>query len=118
MQDIMTGVKTPWTIIEALNSDQSAEWKKSTLEEWLLLITHETYDWVDIHHTLKVRGGRSVVAPEWTAAAAHEMAQRAGFDASPTGSAGLAGLLAALGPERNDLPTSANVVVVMSGVTR
>ncbi|MFT6762673.1 MAG: threonine synthase [Candidatus Aldehydirespiratoraceae bacterium] len=82
------------------------------------ILDDETYDWVDIHHALQVRGGRSVVAPEWTAAAAHEMAHRAGFDASPTGSAGLAGLLAALGPGRHDLPTSANVVVVMSGVTR
>lgn len=47
MQDILTGVKTPWTIMEALNSPQSKEWKASMVAEWLLLKSHKTYEWVD-----------------------------------------------------------------------
>jgi threonine dehydratase len=82
------------------------------------ILDDETYDWVDIAHTLRVVGGSSVVASEHAVVAAHDLAHHAGFDASPTGTAGLGGLLSVLehDPERFD--AASTIAVVMSGVTR
>jgi threonine synthase len=59
-------------------------------------------------------GGPPVVAEEADIVAAHQLARAAGFDVSPTGSAGLAGLLAVIEAVQ---PTE-RVAVVMSGVAR
>jgi hypothetical protein len=59
-------------------------------------------------------GGGPIVASEADVVGAHELATAAGFDVSPTGSAGLAGVLTISGElRRND-----RLVVVMSGVAR
>ena len=59
-------------------------------------------------------GGSPIVASEAGIAGAHSLARSAGFDVSATGSAGLAGLLAAIDSIR---PTE-RVAVVMSGIAR
>ena len=82
------------------------------------ILDDETYDWVDIAHSLRVAGGSSVVAPESAVIAAHELAQHAGFDASPTGTAGLAGVLHLLEIDPDGFDTSTRLAVVMSGITR
>ena len=46
MQDALTGVKTPWTVREALASPQRNEWIQSIKEEMELLKRHKTYELV------------------------------------------------------------------------
>jgi len=58
--------------------------------------------------------GQRVCAPGVVVVEAPPLAADAGFDASPTGSAGLAGLLAM----REQIGRDERVVIVMSGVTR
>lgn len=78
------------------------------------ILDDETYDGLGVVAAMRASGGRPVVAPESLVVAANELAHRAGFEASHTGSAGLAGLLAA-GAETD---TDRRVAVVMSGVAR
>ena len=59
-------------------------------------------------------GGRPIVVSERDIVRAHDLATQAGFDVSPTGSAGLAGVLT-VGAE---LAPSDDIVVVLSGVAR
>ena len=47
MNDMLTGVKTPWTITEAMNSPQKADWLKSLVVEMNALRQHGTYTLVD-----------------------------------------------------------------------
>lgn len=78
------------------------------------ILDDETYDWVGVLDAVRAGGGRPVIASEANVVAAHRLAHRAGFDASPTGTAGLAGVLAA----RSGITPDERIVVVMSGVTR
>ena len=78
------------------------------------ILDDETYDWIGVLEALRSSGGRPVIASEEQVHAAHGLAHRAGFNASPTGSAGLAGVLAA----RPEISEDDQIVVVMSGVTR
>ena len=78
------------------------------------ILDDETYDWLGVLEAVRAGGGKPIVAAEHHVVEAHELAQRAGFDASPTGTAGLAGVLAA----RDDIDDNDQIVVVMSGVTR
>ena len=83
------------------------------------ILDDETYDWIGVLDAIRATGGDTVVASESNIERAHAMAHRAGFDASPTGTAGLAGLIEHM--ERADpWPGGAatRVAVVMSGVTR
>ncbi len=82
------------------------------------ILDDETYDWVDIAHSLRVAGGASVVAEEQAVVAAHDLARYSGFDVSPTGAAGLAGLLQVLEAEPDRFDSSSQVAVVMSGIGR
>ncbi len=82
------------------------------------ILDDETYDWVDIAHSLRIAGGASVVAEEPHVVAAHDLAKHAGFDVSPTGAAGLAGLLQVLEAEPERFDSSSCVAVVMSGISR
>jgi hypothetical protein len=78
------------------------------------ILDDETYDWIADLDVMTRSGGQPIVAGEAEIVRAHELATAAGFDASPTGSAGLAGALAVhaeLGPE-------GHLLVVMSGVAR
>lgn len=87
------------------------------------ILDDETYDWLGVLDAVRRTGGDAVVASEDRVARAHRLALEAGFDASPTGTAGLAGLLAAgVGRDEIDAEGSLDpddrVAVVMSGITR
>lgn len=78
------------------------------------IIDDETYDWIADVAAMVESGGQPVVAPETDILEAHRLAVEAGFDVSVTGSAGLAGVLAA----RDTMSSGDRIVVVMSGVAR
>ena len=78
------------------------------------ILDDETYDWIADVRAMQASGGQPVVATEADIVAAHSLATAAGFDVSPTGSAGLAGALAV----RDELAPDERLIVVMSGVAR
>ena len=78
------------------------------------ILDDETYDWLGAFESMRVTGGSPVVASEGEVVRAHEMFVAAGYPVSPTGSAGLAGLLAA----REGIDENHRVLVVASGVAR
>lgn len=78
------------------------------------ILDDETYDWIADVEAMVESGGEPVVAPEPEIVRAHELATAAGFGVSATGSAGLAGLLAA----RSRIHDHERVAVIMSGVAR
>jgi threonine dehydratase len=79
------------------------------------ILDDETYDWLGVIDAIGAGwGDPPIVASEADIVAAHQLARAAGFDVSPTGSAGLAGLLAVIDAVQ---PTE-RVAVVMSGVAR
>ena len=78
------------------------------------ILDDETYDWLGIVAATDGRRDAPIVAAESDIVSAHRLARSAGFDVSPTGSAGLAGVLAIV-----DLvePTE-RIAVIMSGIAR
>jgi threonine dehydratase len=79
------------------------------------ILDDETYDWLGVIEAIGgAWGDAPVVAAEADIVAAHQLARSVGFDVSPTGSAGLAGLLASIDAVQ---PTE-QVAVVMSGLAR
>jgi threonine synthase len=78
------------------------------------ILDDETYDWLSVFDEMHASGGSPVVAPESLVSEAHEMAVGAGFDVSATGSAGLAGVLAA----RSGIGPDERVIVVFTGTAR
>jgi threonine dehydratase len=78
------------------------------------ILDDETYDWLGVFAAIGAWGDAPIVAAEADIFAAHELARSAGFDVSPTGSAGLAGLLAVV----DSIAPTERVAVVMSGVAR
>jgi threonine synthase len=76
------------------------------------ILDDETYDWWAIAEGMRATGGRPVVVDEAAVARAHALARpQAGIAASATGTAGLAGLLAAPAPGQA-------VAVLFTGVER
>lgn len=76
------------------------------------ILDDETYDWLEIAKALRTTGGQSLVAEEAQVIKAHELAcAHTSIRVSATGSAGLAGILAAP-------PAGGNVAVIFSGVDR
>ena len=79
------------------------------------ILDDETYDWIGVVEGMASTGGSPVVASEASVVAAHRMSHElTSVDASPTGSAGLAGLL----EMREHIDDDERVVVVLSGVRR
>ena len=78
------------------------------------ILDDETYDWLGVFSAMTASGGSPIVAAEADVERAHALARSAGFDVSPTGSAGLAGLLTI----RDQLAPSERIALVMSGVHR
>lgn len=79
------------------------------------ILDDETYDWIGVLEGMASTGGSPVVASEDLVVRAHELAhQHTDINVSPTGSAGLAGLLAI----RNHVADNERVVVVFSGILR
>ena len=78
------------------------------------ILDDETYDWIGVVENLRDSGGEAVVASERDIIRAHALAIDAGYDVSPTGSAGLAGVLAI----RDLVGDDERIAVVMSGIAR
>lgn len=79
------------------------------------ILDDETYDWIGVVDAMAHTGGSPVVATEGHIVEAHRLARaHTGIDVSPTGSAGLAGVLAV----RDRIADAERVVVVFSGVRR
>jgi threonine synthase len=79
------------------------------------ILDDETYDWLAVVRAMADGGGSPIVVSEAQVLEAHEVGRRTtGIDASPTGTAGLAGLLAI----REQLDGDERVAVVFSGVRR
>ena len=79
------------------------------------ILDDETYDWIGVRRAVRASGGRSVVATEALVVAAAELVARTGPPTSPTGTAGLAGLMTELAEGRQ---VDGTVAVVLSGVAR
>ena len=79
------------------------------------ILDDETYDWIPIVDAMNVSHGSPVVASEALVEQALSLTrEHAGIDASPTGTAGVAGLLAL----RESIRPDENVVVIVSGIRR
>ncbi|HEY5663902.1 MAG TPA: PLP-dependent lyase/thiolase [Ilumatobacter sp.] len=78
------------------------------------ILDDETYDWIADVEAMVESGGEPLVAAETEILRANELATAAGFRVSHTGSAGLAGVLAA----RGSIVTGDRIAVIMSGVAR
>lgn len=79
------------------------------------ILDDETYDWIGVVEGMADTGGSPVVATEMSVVAAYNIAhQFTTFNVSPTGAAGLAGLL----EYRDHVEDNERVVVVFSGVLR
>ncbi len=83
------------------------------------ILDDETYDWIGVFDAMRRNGGSPVVATEEHIERAHGLARDAGYDASPTGSAALAGVLelrTAAGSGR--LGDDERIAIAMTGVAR
>lgn len=79
------------------------------------ILDDETYDWVAVCNAMSESGGSPVVASEENIVEAYALAHRTtDIDVSPTGSAGLAGVL----DIRHEIADDERVAVVFSGVRR
>ncbi|MGO9081213.1 MAG: PLP-dependent lyase/thiolase [Streptosporangiaceae bacterium] len=80
------------------------------------ILDDETYDWRAVVEGMLRTGGRPVVVSEEQVAAAHRLGRRAGYQADPTGTSGLAGLLElrAAGAVR----PADRIAVLFTGITR
>lgn len=79
------------------------------------ILDDETYDWIGVVEGMADTGGSPVVATEMSVVAAYNIAhQFTTINVSPTGAAGLAGLL----EYRDHVEDNERVVVVFSGVLR
>ena len=76
------------------------------------ILDDETYDWLGAFSAMRHTGGAPLVVPEADIVSAHELFTDAGYDVSPTGSAGLAGLLT----ERDEVSPDECILLVASGV--
>ena len=79
------------------------------------ILDDETYDWIGILDGMSDTDGSPIVASEDNVVRAHRMASEfTNISVSPTGSAGLSGVLQI----RNDVADDERIVVVFSGVAR
>ncbi|MCZ7589110.1 MAG: pyridoxal-phosphate dependent enzyme [Gaiella sp.] len=81
------------------------------------ILDDETYDWLAVVEAMRATGGRPLVVDDESLMAANALAREAtGIDVDPTGSAGLAGLLALRAA--GDLDPEERVAVLFTGVVR
>ena len=79
------------------------------------ILDDETYDWLAVFDAMRSTGGAPIVAREVDVLAAHHLVHaHTAFDASVTGTAGLAGLLTV----HEELAAGEQVAIVLSGITR
>ena len=75
-----------------------------------------TYDWLGVARALLLTGGSSVLASEDDIDSANQRVRAAGYNADHTGSAGYAGLLAAL--RQGTISPTDNSAVLITGIRR
>jgi threonine synthase len=81
------------------------------------ILDDETYDWLAVVRGMLQTGGGPVIADEEMLAEAHRLGRElTGIDVDPTGTAGLAGLMALRA--RGDVQSHEQVAVIFSGVRR
>ena len=81
------------------------------------ILDDETYDWLAVVEGMRASGGRPLVVSEETLGEANALARdRTGVPVDPTGSAGLAGLLALR--ESGELGDDERVAVLFTGIDR
>ena len=81
------------------------------------ILDDETYDWLAVVEGMLATGGRPLVVDEVTLARANSLAQlTTGIDVDPTGSAGLAGLLALR--QAGEVSDDERVAVLFTGAVR
>jgi threonine synthase len=81
------------------------------------ILDDETYDWLAVVEGMLDTGGRPLVVGEETLADANRLGRSAtGIDVDPTGSAGLAGLLALR--DAGEIGDDERVAVLFTGVVR
>ena len=80
------------------------------------IIDDETYDWLAVVKGMLATGGTAIVASEGELRGAHAAARAAGFPASPTGSAGLAGVTKLV--REGTIGGSDRVAVLVTGIDR
>lgn len=109
-----------WERLANLDLGQAAENRSRFMWAWENephsiaggILDDETYDWLEIVRAMRQTGGFPVVVDEPVLERAHEQGVRlTGIPASATGTAGLAGLIAAP-------PASGSAAVVFSGIER
>jgi threonine synthase len=81
------------------------------------ILDDETYDWLAVCEAMLATGGTALVADEPTLIRANALAREStGIDVDPTGSAGLAGLLALR--DAGEIADGERVAVLFTGITR
>lgn len=75
-----------------------------------------TYDWLGVARALLLTGGESVLATEEDIESANQQVRAAGYNAEHTGSAGYAGLLAAL--RQGAIAPADTAAVLLTGIQR
>jgi len=81
------------------------------------ILDDEAYDWVGVLTGLRESGGDTVVVNETHVSSAHELGRRhTGVDVCPTGTAGLAGLIARI--EQGAVGSDERVAVLFTGHSR
>ncbi len=97
-------------------SDYMWPWETEPRSVATGILDDETYDWAAVVGAMLRTGGRPVVVGEDRLVQAHGLGQRAGFSASPTGTAGLAGVLELLAA--GVVGTDERVAVLFTGASR
>ena len=113
-----------WNRVQQVGLDDAVHHRSAAMWPWESepvsaasgILDDETYDWAGVAAGLAASGGHSVVALESSVLAAHELVHlHTSIDADPTGTSGLAGLLADVDAGR---APSVPVAVLFTGVTR
>jgi hypothetical protein len=102
-----------WSVAAERPDDFMWPWEAEPTSAASGILDDVTYDWQALLARTHATGGEPVVAPEATIVRAHELATSVtGLPVSATGTAGLAGLLAA------PPPVGSRVAVLFTGVER
>ena len=96
-------------------SDYMWPWESEPHSVATGILDDETYDWAAVVAAMLRTGGRPLVADEARLVQAHALGRHAGYPVSPTGTAGLAGVLELLGA--GVVGADERVVVLFTGAS-
>jgi threonine synthase len=112
-----TGVESAVRYAAAHRSEFMWPWETAPHSIAHGILDDETYDWLAVVRGMLQTGGGPIVVDEPLLAEANTLARETtGIDVDPTGSAGLAGLIALR--DRGDLASDDRVALIFSGVRR